>query len=334
MSRLLRTLRKLLFAVFAIGVSFATPHTSFADAELKEVARIKVGSEPIGIDVASDGNVVVVSAAGRGVHVLDPRNYSELRRLDLSAHGRLSRVFVSKETGEVFVSASVNGEVLKLTPSASSVVSSLSTGGFPQGIAEKDGRLFVALTAGQAVSVIDRDEMVLLRTLDAGDRPSSIHIDHKADRIYVIKSTTRSIWVFDAKTLTWTHNIADQSFIRLSDLAQAPDGRLLLLDSAQDTLLIIDASTNTVVAHVPLLKDDCQQCRHVPMALAISPDGRSAAVVGRGGWVSLVDLSSQSLVDARMSGQDYRGVAWSGNDRIFATSFGSGEVVVLERRIP
>jgi DNA-binding beta-propeller fold protein YncE len=189
--------------------------------------------------------------------------------------------------------------------------------------------LLVALTGGQAVAVLDPAKMAPLGRLDAGDRPSSIHVNLNGETFYVVKSTTRSVWVFDLASLKWTHTISDPSLVRLSDIAQAPDGRLLLLDAAQDSLLVMDSSGSAIEARVPLLPADCGECTHVPMALTISPDGKRLVVVGRGGWVSLVDLKTRELVAAQQAGRDLRGVVWAGGGNIFATSFATGEVVVL-----
>lgn len=309
-----------------------SPSRAAADEPLRELARIAVGAEPLGIDVAADGSVIVAAAAGRSLHVLDPEALRETSKLDLSSHGRLSRVFVDRASGEIFVTASVKGRVLKLDSSASTVQATVTTGGFPQGIAQVGNKLLVALTAGQSVSVLDRATLTPLRSLDAGDRPSSIHVDRNGKAFYVVKSTTRSIWVFDADSLKWIRAISDPSFIRPSGLAQAPNGRLLLLDAAQDALLVMDATDTAIETRVPLLSADCGECTHVPMALAVSPDGERVVVVGRGGWVSLIELKTLRLVAARQAGRDLRGVVWGGDGRIFATSFGTGEVVVLDGR--
>ncbi|MDH5558345.1 MAG: YncE family protein [Alphaproteobacteria bacterium] len=311
-------------AVFAL----LQPKTAM-QGTLVELARIPVGAEPLGIDIARDGSVIVAAAAGRTLHVLDPYTFSEVSSLDLSSYGRLSRVFVDQASGDVFVTASIKGHVLKMDSNASSVLATANTGGFPQGMALADGKLLIALTGGQAVAVLDPADMAPLERLDAGDRPSSIHVDRNGEAFYVVKSTTRSVWVFDLASLKWTHTISDPSLVRLSDIAQAPHGRLLLLDATQDSLLVLDASGSTIEARIPLLPAECGECTHVPMALTVSPDGKRVVVVGRGGWVSLVDLKTQELVGARQAGHDLRGVVWAGDGKIFTTSFASGEVVVL-----
>lgn len=299
-------------------------------APLDELARIPVGGEPLGIGVGKNGQVITAAAAGRSVHVLDPLKLTEISRLDLSQHGRLSRVFADPDTGAVYVSASVKGKVLKLDPAAAELLSSATIGGFPQGMARVGNSLLVALTGGKVVAVLDTATLEGKAGLDAGDRPSAIFVDRDGKHFYVVKSTTRSVWVFDTASLKWARSITDAGLVRLSDLNQSPDGRLLLLDATKDALLVMDPTGTTIAQRVPLLAADCGQCTHVPMALSLSPDGTRAAIVGRGGWVSLIDLKQWRLIAARQVGRDLRGVVWAGQDRIFVTSFGTAEVVVVD----
>lgn len=299
-------------------------------APLDPLARIAVGAEPLGMAVTGEGKVVVVAAAGRSLHLLDPGRMVEQGALDLSAHGRLNRVVVDAGSGHLYVSASVKGRVLKIDPNLSGVVSSATVDGFPQGMAWLGDQLLVALTGGKAIAVIDAASMTPVRALEAGDRPSSILVDRNEAEFYVVKSTTRAVWVFDAATLKWRRSITDPSMTRLSDMIQAGDGRLLLLDAARDALLVMDAKGERVEKRVPLLPDDCDNCSHVPMAMAVSPDGRRLAVVGRGGWVSLLAIESWTVLAAARVGADLRSVVWTDPGTLFVASFGTGEVVVLD----
>lgn len=321
-----------MIAVAFIGLTVVNMQGPNPEDILPQLARIEVGKEPLGIAVTRDNRVIIASAAGRSLHVIDANTLLETQRLDLSAHGRLSRVFVSPQSEEIFVSASVKGEVLKLDADLSSVSALTITGGFPQGMALVDGKLLVALTSGNAVAVLDPKKMVSLLRLDAGDRPSSVHVDRNNGKVYVVKSTTRSVWVYSALDFEWLKAISDPSLVRLSDMAQGPNGELLLLDGTQDVLLVMPPSGDTIEKRIPLLPDNCEQCTHVPMALAVSPDGSRIAVAGRGGWVSLIDLKKAQLIGAQQVGKDLRGIVWAGDNRIFTTSFATSEVVVLDGR--
>jgi len=78
---------------------------------------------------------------------------------------------------------------------------------------------------------------------------------------------------------------------RLLIAADTPASTVLVLEKAQNTLLIIDAETLKVVARVPAGKD--------PHEVAVSGDGRTAYISNYGGGhtISVVDLVAQKALD-------------------------------------
>lgn len=299
-------------------------------ASLKEVARISVGKEPLGI-TARNTQILVVSAADRLVHGIDAESLKITATLDLKTYGRLNRVFTHPDTGEHFVTASVQGAVLKLSPSLDRVLGKATVGGFPQGMALAGQNLLVALTGGQAVGIVEPITMTSVRAVDAGDRPTLVRHDKISDRILVLKSTTRSIWVYDTATMEHTGTISNPSLVRLADMAISPTGQVLLLDTSQDILMVLNKSGQSLDAEISLNDPQCQDCgEHFPMALSLTPKGDRAAVVGRSGRLSIIDLKAGRLIANRLVGKDLRGVAWGPKNRVFVTSFATGEVVVLD----
>ena len=111
------------------------------------------------------------------------------------------------------------------------------------------------------------------------------------------------------------------------------NARVVDQDRQRAVLLVRDDSGQRPLAEASLVDPACATCTaHYPMALAISSDGRTVAVVGRAGRVSLISMESGRLLADRTVGSDLRGVVWGTHDRLFITSFGSGEVVVLNGR--
>ncbi|MDH4247685.1 MAG: hypothetical protein OEW39_07705 [Deltaproteobacteria bacterium] len=300
-------------------------------APLDELARIPVGVEPLGITATRQGDILVVVAAASTVLRIDGQQLTIAAKLDLSQYGRLNRVLSHPETDDVFVTASVQGAVLRLGKGLDQVTGIARVGGFPQGMALLGPNLLVALTAGQALALLEPIGMVALKAVDAGDRPTLVRHDTVNRRILVLKSTTRSIWVFDPKTLSHTGTISNPNLVRLADMAVGPKGEILVLDTSNDNLMILKADGTGLENTISLSAGSCTTCEaHYPMALSIHPSGTKAVVAGRSGRVSLLDLKNGTLLAEKPVGQDLRGICWGAENRVFVTSFATGEVVVLE----
>lgn len=318
-------------AVLALVV-FAFP--AAAEGPLTVLARIDVGAEPLGLERTADHRILVVAAQERALYAIDARSYEIVERLDLTSHGRLNRVIADPQAKAIYVSASVKGKLVTVDWAAHRVTNVITVGAFPQGLALHGTHLFVANTADQSISVIDTRQGKLVRTIDAGDRPQSLAVDRRRQRLIVVKSTTRSVWTFDLVEFRTAKTITNPALTRPMDVAVAPDGTLLLVDSKQDKLLRIAVDDGRVLTAIDLADPGCSDCgAYVPTAVALSPDGRSAAVASRNGAVSLIDLVENRLLASRIVGRDLRDVVFLDRDRIAVTSFATGEVVVVDGRI-
>lgn len=117
-------------------------------------------------------------------------------------------------------------------------------------------------------------------------------------------------------------------------LADPPEGMLLVGNKGEDTLSLIDLKTGTEITRVPT--------GDMPHEIAISPDGKQAAVVAYGGsTIDIVDLASRVKLKTIDIAPNLRphGLVWLKDGRLVATAEKSQTVVVIaadgsQRAIP
>jgi len=319
-------------ALLAVALWLAAAAAAVAKP-LDLVAAIPVGAEPLGLALAADGSVLVVAAGEKALYRIDtalPKGPAVTGRLDLAAEGRLNHVVVAPGDGTVYVSASVAGQVLALPPSLSAVAARIKVGAFPQGLALDGDRLYVADSGDGTVAVVDRQKGALVAQLDGGDRPQTVVVDRRVGRLILVKSTTRSLWLFNLADNQQAGRWDNPAFVRPMDLAVLADGSTLLVDAGSSQVLHLgpDGSTR---ATITLDDPGCADCgEFTPVAIALSADRGLAAVASRNGALSLIDVATDRLVLSRRVGRDLRGVIFDRAGRLVATSFAENRVIVVE----
>jgi DNA-binding beta-propeller fold protein YncE len=302
--------------------------------------RIEVDREPIGLAVDGAGRVLAVAADGKTVLAIDGSAGSMTieERLDLSAYGRLNRAAVDPTSGRIYVTASVSGAVLEIDPDLSRVIRTVTGLSFPQALVIDGDNLLVVETGRGTVSVIDLATFTSVRRLKASDRPHMIDVDRAARRLIVLHAVGRAIRYYDLERdyaavggLSWPY------LTRPQDLAATAGGEYLVVDGVYDELQVIAPDGQEPGLRLRLTPDDCGNCAEFsPMAVSLSPEGGVAAVVGRSGRISLIDLSTKRLVASERVGLDLRDVLFLPDGRIAVSSFATHEVIVLRgtQRMP
>ena len=323
----MRLRRRAVLAGLLLAPALRPPVAAHADGPglLVELFRVAVGGEPLGLARRPDGALLVVAAAGRRLSLIDPASGAELRRLDLTAHGRLNRVVAAPEA--IYVTASAAGLVLVIDPDLAAVRATVRVGGFPQGMALHGGALFVANTADGTLSVIDRATLAVTGTVDVGERPQELAVDADHGRLLVLQTTTRSLAVVDLDGPRRRSVWRSEELVRPAGLALTGDGGALVADAGAQALVLFDAD-GRVRRRLPLPVDVV-----TPMALALSPDSGRVAVAGRDGSISILHLEGDGATRQAV-GRDLRAVLFAPDGRIFATSFGDGTLIGLADRPP
>ncbi|MES2988778.1 MAG: beta-propeller fold lactonase family protein [Pseudomonadota bacterium] len=107
-------------------------------------------------------------------------------------------------------------------------------------------------------------------------------------------------------------------------LADPPAGTLLVGNKGENTLSLIDLKDGAEIARLPT--------GHMPHEIAVSPDGKQAAVVAYGGsTIDVFDLDTRTKLRTIDIAPNMRphGLAWLSDGRLIATAEGSKTVVVI-----
>jgi YVTN family beta-propeller protein len=187
---------------------------------------------------------------------------------------------VSSPDGRLlYVVCQDSDEVRVVDVQSSKVLSSISVGRMPRGIAlSSDGRqLYITNAWSDTVSVIDTTTLQVVQTLSTGSEPSGIVSDHNGATLYVANRLSGDVSVIDLKS--------GQESKRLlagrgaSYLALSPDGKWIYCThiypnagafrtQPNSEITVIDTARQTVVERKPL--HNVAGVFHV----ALSADGR------------------------------------------------------------
>ena len=169
-------------------------------------------------------------------------------------------------------------ETLSVIDTATLGVTTGALPGGPTGVVfGPDGTLYVARTGIGGVAVLD-PELRPTRTIPTGRFPGGVAFAH---RLYVANAGDGTVTVVDPAAPPPVTVGAQPS-----GLATSPDGRLLYVaDSGSDDVMLIDTTTLTPVATVPV----------GPAPAAVVADARRAWVAGAD-QVTVVDTASRAVV--------------------------------------
>ncbi len=274
------------------------------------------GDMPLKMIVAPDGRVAVTVCAGYhhpGLGVLDIATNSLKKFYDikhtwngLAFDKSGGRLFVgSGSTGEVHVFNYADGE-LSAQPSVK-----VSKDGEPCFIAgfaihPDNGKLYVCNEAGQAVWILNETTLAVEQKIDIGPFPHSCAFGADKRHLYVSNWGGRTVSVIDTQT---GRRLRDLSVgVRPNDMVLAPDGRLFVACSGDNTVHVIQTRTleepGQSADSSRRLWDGTREIistsiypqspeGSTPDSLAISPDGKTLFVANAdNNCVMVVDISN------------------------------------------
>lgn len=307
-----------------------------AAAPLDVLQRIAVGAEPIGLAVTGAGAVLVTVAGDRKLVELAPPTpgapLAVTQTLDLADHGRLGRIAVDPATGNIYVTASLAGQLLQIDPALSGVAASFDGLSFPQSIVVSDDTVLVTETGAQDIRVIATADLSERGRIRTDGRPNRARLIPETDRFVVLHTVGRSIRFFDTGGVhTARGGLSWPSLRRPQDAAVIPGGEILVVDSAHDDITVADIGSSGPKASFPITAAACPDCGpFAAMALAVSPTRNAVAVVGRGGRVSVLAAADKSIIAEAVIGGDFREVVFLPDGRLVISSASTGEIVVVE----
>lgn len=276
------------------------------------------GDMPLKMIVAPDGKVALALCAGYnnpGLGVLDVATQS-LKKFIKLPHTWNGLAF-DNEGKRLFVSGGSSGEihVFKYENGELGEPSSVKVGGngdpcFIAGIAvhPESGRLYVCNEANQEVWVLSEATLAVESKIEVGPYPHTCMFGADKRHLYVSNWGARSVSVVDSKSGRKLRELSVG--VRPNDMALAPDGRLFVACSGDNTVHVIQTRT------LERKGEDADSSRRLwdgtreiistslypqslegstPDGLAVSPDGKTLFVANAdNNCVMVVDISASA----------------------------------------
>ncbi len=273
------------------------------------------GDMPLKMIIAPDGKVAVTVCAGYhnpGVGVLDlatgtTKKFHDLKHawngLTFDREGK--RLFVSSgSTGELHVFNYADGE---LTPQPAVPVETPTDQCFIAGIAvhPENGKVYLCNESNQQIWVLNETTLAVEQKIEVGPYPHSCAFGADQRHLYVSNWGGRTVSIVDTQT---GKRLRDLSVgIRPNDMVLAPDGRLYVACSGDNTVHVIQTRTLEKAGENPdssrRLWDGTREIistsiypqspeGSTPDSLAVSADGRTLFIANAdNNCVMVVDIS-------------------------------------------
>ena len=306
-------------------------HIRFFDPSTRmELSNFEAGTAPHDVAITADHKTAYVPIYGDGVYGQNPHPGHEIAVIDLESRKQTGTIDISPyqaphgiqidTKGIIYVACDLSRKLLVINPKTRSIEAAIDTEG-----------------TGHWVAVLP----------DA----SKAYIANKNDRLFVS--------VIDLKTRKLVGRIPAPKGTQ--GITSSPDGkRVVAVDLAEPTLLIIDTATDTVVDTVPLegnqraafkpryspdgtrilvcnlfdasvtvLNAASPHGKQVvlkvgkdPMGLAFAPDGKTALVANHGdGTMTVIDFQEPRVVSTFVAGMGIETASYcSGRPCVFRSS--------------
>jgi len=306
------------------GVTPAGSHTRISDMALKMVISPDKKRLVAVSGGFSDTGLTLYDLATQKVTQFLPLKES-FNGLVFSRDGR--RIFVSGgDTGLVHVFNYADGTATPAPPvapaaSAGAVPSAAETADAPVFLAglaihPSTGRIYVCNEANHEIWVLHPDTLAREAVIPTGQHPHSCLVGADRKHLYVTNWGSRSVTIID---LAKNRRVRDLTVgLRPNDLALAPDGRLFVACSGDNTVHVINTGkVETEGEAASPARRLWEGTREVistslypqslegstPAALAVSPDGHTLFVANAdNNNVMVVDISNRLTEEARERG--------------------------------
>lgn len=315
------------FAFSAHAVSAPSWLLPRGGPRLVVVRRVHTGSQPKSVTVSPDGRQVWVAAFGlrnaSNVDVFDGETLALWGRV--SFHGNAVETVFTRDGRTAYVSSFSSDEVHEIDVGTRVVRATIPVGWNPKVLAlSHDGsRLYVVNWRSNDVYVIDVRTRAVLQRLSTERHPRGIAV-FADGRVLVASTEGDVIHEFDR----------DGRAVRRIDVCEFP--RHLVLSRDERTLYVTCSGASLVTAYdvTTFARLFSARTGANPRSLAASSDGRFLASADFDGTsVTLMDLTGHVARRAPIDDASQIvgvAVAPSGRLRVYATSWGTRELIALE----
>jgi YVTN family beta-propeller protein len=271
------------------------------------------------VSTAPSSGTVSVNAS-TGAFTYTPSQAARLAA-GVTAAGDVDQFSVSVSDGQVTTPVTVAVPVL---PSQLSTPQTTRVGSNPMGVVASASKIYVANSASNTVSVIDRTSGAVT-TINVVSTPTAIALSSDGSRAYV--AGNGAVSVINTTSNAVVSQVATQGGQSFG-LAVSPNGqRVYVTNTWNNTVSVIDTSkaTPALVATV--------QVGSTPGGITVSPDGTKVYVANFGAnTVSVINTATNSVVGKPIAvGANPYGLAVSPDgSRVYVGNFSSNSVSVID----
>ena len=229
---------------------------------LTKIKTIPGFAEPLNVTFLPDGSKAYVGNYGaHWVGVVDVRRHELLKKIQVAEVPGVAKLDPAKYLGEIKginIAALSNdgktlyaadgdlGVVAVIDPIEDKVMKVIRVGRDPWRIyMNHDGKYAITPNNGdETISIIDLKANKVAATLEAG--PDMTGVNYAAGKAFVISSTSGMVYVYDMNSLKPAGRIKIGTNIQLETATtDTKDEKLYLADSTENSVVVIDAKTNT-----------------------------------------------------------------------------------------
>ena len=254
------------------------------------IAKIGVGSGPVGVAVSPDGSRVYISNDNdQSVSEINTSTNKVINTYSVGLHP--SGMVVSPDGKFVYVSSGSDNNVVVLNiANPSNIIFPIPVGKAPYGLAlNADGsRLYVANYFDNTVSVINTQTNIVINTIAVGTQPVSVAMSADGSHVYVLNQGSNTMSVINAQTgiVETTVPVGQEP----TGLAVSPDGSKLYITNTQlNHVSVIDAKTYSVITTI--------NTGTLPYGISMTGDGAYVYVANKStNNVSVISTLTNQLV--------------------------------------
>ncbi len=253
-------------------------------------SNVTTGDFPQNAVFSPDGRLAyVVNTGSNSVSVIDVVSRAVVATISVGVQP--SGLALSGDGQTLYVANSNGNSVSAISTATNTVVGVIPVGPQPVSVTiSPDGtRLYVANEGGGTVSIINAATQTVIATVPVATSPSGITISPNGANIYVANQSSSNVSVINAASQTVVTTISIPGGAAPLSVAVSPDGSRLYVTTQGNSIVVINAATNTVIADVALPNPS--------IGVTVTPDGARAYITSSNA-IYILDATTDTIVGA------------------------------------
>lgn len=259
------------------------------------LGRVPTGRDPHEVTASDDGRFAFVASMIDGISVIDLEAREEIRRVDPGPGSQPHDVmFVD---GKLYFTIEGYKSIGRYDPATDAIEWTLGIGqeGTHMLVLDRDrDTMFMPNIGSRSVTMVEgitggpADSRLTVIPVP-GDRPEGIDLSPDGGELWTATRNDGHVSIIDVAS----RRVVETLDLRLEDanrLKFTPDGRVLIIDGAAASLVVLDAAARTVTERVTLGEDQTGSG-----AVLVAPDGRAYLGLRAVDRVAVVDLDTLEI---------------------------------------